>query len=947
MAQLIASTYEIREKLGSGGIGTVYLGWHTRLDKPVVLKAEQRTLKTDIRELRREVNLLKNLGHTYIPQVYDFITEENMVYTVMDYIEGESLDVLLSNGSWNFPQAEIIRWAHQLLEALCYLHSQPPHGILHGDIKPANIMLTPQGDIRLIDFNIALALGEEGAVQVGHSRGYASPEHYGIDYSSRRGRVTQPMKGSHRTTNGRDLVLLDVRSDIYCLGATLYHLLTGEPPADDAKQVRVIQSPKVSPAVVAIVRKAMSPDPDQRYQTAREMLEAFENLHSQDPRARRHRKCVRVSAAVLAGVFLLGGASTLTGLRLSEQAQAEAAERERAGKQAIEAIAQSEAALRRGDRPKAVQAAREAMVSAPAPYAKQAQKALTDALGVYELSDGFRDHLCLELPGEPVKLALSPEGARVGVMTDGQALVFDTESGEELAGLAAEQSALAELVFRDEDVLLYAGQDALRCYDVGRGEELWSGEAATAVTLSADGSTAAAVYKDGGFAVIYDAASGKVRQRVDFGGRKQRMPVNDVYRDSEYNLFALNSAGTLLAVSFDDGSLWVYDLREGGKALGLFEESRFDRFRGGFSGGYLALVAQDDEAGENVFAVLEMEEAELDKVRQSGGLETKTGLYPLVNESGVYLASGRLVAKMDPETLDETEIAYADAPIVRYQVHGDACITAMETGEFGIYQNGDVCLGRWTPEHAGDLIGLAGEYAAEASLDAPELRILKRTDRRDAELLAYDPDCKHREARLSADGGTVMLFRVDGFRLYDRAGNILADVDIPAGQDGRPPYDQQYLRDSSGSRLEVIYYDGQVRSYSAEDGRLLAETRRDPPDRSLEEEFLTSRYRIVRGPLGTPEVSDRTSGEPVGQLQSEDTLIYMTETGEYLVAEFWADSSQERYGLLLNQDLEVLAKLPNLCDVTANGTLLFDDMAGNLRQSLIYSPEELLALAAD
>ena len=142
-------------------------------------------LKARIGELRREVNMLKQLSHTYIPQVYDFITEEDTVYTVMDYIEGKSMAELLREGGWAPSQAEIIGWARQLLDALCYLHGQPPYGILHGDIKPANIMLTPRGDIRLIDFNIALALGEEGAVQVGHSRGYASPEHYGIDYSTR------------------------------------------------------------------------------------------------------------------------------------------------------------------------------------------------------------------------------------------------------------------------------------------------------------------------------------------------------------------------------------------------------------------------------------------------------------------------------------------------------------------------------------------------------------------------------------------------------------------------------------------------------------------------------------------------------------------------------------------------------------------------------------------
>ena len=177
MPQIIAGLYEIEKRIGAGGGGIVYLGRHIRLNKQIVLKADRRTLNIGTEALRREVDLLKKLSHTYIPQVYDFVQEEGVVYTVMDYIEGESLDKLLADGQ--LPgQARLVGWACQLLEALIYLHSQPPYGILHGDIKPANIMLRSDGSICLIDFNIALALGEDGAVKVGFSRGYASPEQH-------------------------------------------------------------------------------------------------------------------------------------------------------------------------------------------------------------------------------------------------------------------------------------------------------------------------------------------------------------------------------------------------------------------------------------------------------------------------------------------------------------------------------------------------------------------------------------------------------------------------------------------------------------------------------------------------------------------------------------------------------------------------------------------------
>ena len=154
MSQMIASTYEIIKRLGAGGGGNVYLAQHLRLKKKVVLKVDKRKLSASRDFLRREVDILKELSHPYIPRVYDFFVEGEEVYTVMDYIEGESLDKIIKRGE-RFSQAQVIRWACQLLDALCYLHDpihgDPPKGFVHSDIKPANLMLTPKGNICLID----------------------------------------------------------------------------------------------------------------------------------------------------------------------------------------------------------------------------------------------------------------------------------------------------------------------------------------------------------------------------------------------------------------------------------------------------------------------------------------------------------------------------------------------------------------------------------------------------------------------------------------------------------------------------------------------------------------------------------------------------------------------------------------------------------------------------
>jgi serine/threonine protein kinase len=306
MSEIISSTYELIERIGSGGGGVVYLANHLRLGKKVVLKADKRKLTTRPELLRREVDVLKNLTHSYIPQVYDFFVENDTVYTAMDYIQGESLDKPLKRGE-RFSQAQVIKWAIQTLEALDYLHQpihgDPPKGYVHSDIKPANLMKRPNNDICLIDFNIALAIGENNVV--GCSIGYASPEHYGLDYSEVSGTVIDEnetvtlndetatitlSKIKSSSSNSKKRIMPDVRSDIYSVGATLYHLLSGVRPAKDALNVEKLSQKEFSPLIVKIISKAMEPNPNLRYQTAAEMLDDILKLRENDPRTKKLKK---------------------------------------------------------------------------------------------------------------------------------------------------------------------------------------------------------------------------------------------------------------------------------------------------------------------------------------------------------------------------------------------------------------------------------------------------------------------------------------------------------------------------------------------------------------------------------------------------------------------------------------------------------------------------------
>lgn len=939
MSEIIASTFEVINKIGSGGGGVVYLANHLRLNKQVVLKADRRKISTPPELLRREVDVLKDLSHPYIPQVYDFFAEGEVVYTVMDYVDGESLDRPLKRGE-RFSQPQVIQWAIQLLQALEYLHSPthgtPPRGYVHSDVKPANLMRRANGDICLIDFNISLALGEDSVI--GASAGYASPEHYGLDYSFSGDTAT--MKQETQTMDNRTATMTmpgirrkirpDVRSDIYSTGATLYHLLSGRRPAKDALEVAPLSEMEVSPQIARMIAKAMAPNPQDRYQTASEMLWDLEHLRENDIRTIRHKRCVKTTAAALAVTFLLGGLLTFTGLKQMERAQAAGKAAAEMAEQALSAVSGSESAYRNGDIPGAIRLAMDALTLESSPYEAPAQKALTDALGVYDLSDGFRPARTLPLPSAPLKAVLSPEGSRAAAMVSGKLLVFDTASGEKLAELPAEASALSEAVFAGEDRILYAGEGALRAYDLAAGRELWSGKAATGIALSADGSTAAAVYKDENMAAVYDAATGEVRQAVTFGERRQSVIANDVFADPEDGLFALSGTGRWLAVSFSDGSLEIFDLQDSAGDLSIFDAAEYTHFEGGFYGPYLAFSAAGPE--ESVFAVIDAE-AQV----QTGGFASANPFRVQADEDGILVATENILVRLDPETGEQEELAYTEGDITGFAHHGGYTLTAL-SDSFGFYDEAAALVEQ--RDGLCDFTAIAGETALTADRNTPCLRVLQMERHPEAQLFAYDRAYVHDEARVSREGN-VLLYRYDGFRLYDPDGGLLREETLP---DPEQVYDQQFRREAGGEYLEVVYNNGTSLCYSAADGRLQEERTGTPPDGSLDEEFITDRLRITAPLHGTPKAYDLESGELVRTLEEDDYLAYAAQVDGGIMTEY-ITAQGERYGLLLNEDCETLARLPGLCDVTEDGTLVFDDNRGNLRESRIYSLQELMAFA--
>lgn len=263
--QVIDDTYVIMNELGQGGTGVIYLAYHTRLCKYVVLKRIKNKYK-DILKVRTEVDILKQLRHTYLPQVYDFMQYGDDIYTVIDYIDGCDLENYIKSG-YVFSQDQLIAWLRQLCDVLDYLHSRKPR-ILHCDIKPGNVMITTDGNVCLIDFNISLDETDEGLS--GISQYYASPEQY--------------EKAAAIINRTQTAMIIDQRTDIYSLGATFYHMISGVVPRGNAYNTPLSQMGLNGhdPEFLQIIDRMMAYDPSMRPKSAKEIVMQIDRMFKRD-----------------------------------------------------------------------------------------------------------------------------------------------------------------------------------------------------------------------------------------------------------------------------------------------------------------------------------------------------------------------------------------------------------------------------------------------------------------------------------------------------------------------------------------------------------------------------------------------------------------------------------------------------------------------------------------
>ena len=272
--QILKETYRIEEMIGSGGGGTVYKAWHIYMQTYVAIKLINDGLPDSV-DVRAEVDILKSLKHRNIPMIMDYVENEGQIYTVMEYITGKNLQNYMDEGRY-FTEAEICSYMVQLCDAVEYLHShQPP--IIHSDIKPANIMLADDGTICLIDFNISRLADRGKASSYGGSRGFAAPEQFRQvinvpDTVEDFHEATRFMSASETTMYGRgtgsNTAFVDIRTDIYGIGSTIFYLLTGKIPKNGVVN---ISGYNFSPSVKKIIIRSTASDPSKRYQNVEQM----------------------------------------------------------------------------------------------------------------------------------------------------------------------------------------------------------------------------------------------------------------------------------------------------------------------------------------------------------------------------------------------------------------------------------------------------------------------------------------------------------------------------------------------------------------------------------------------------------------------------------------------------------------------------------------------------
>lgn len=287
-------TYEIKSVIGEGGMSTVYLAEHKRLHTRWAVKQVAKQQQSARFDFLAESNILKRLQHPMLPRIVDIFEDEQYIYIVEDFVEGVTMEHMLREVG-RIDEKTGLQWLRDLCGAFRYLHGQTPHPIIYRDMKPANVMIQPDGTLKIIDFGIAREYKQDSNADTTYigTRGYAAPEQFGTAQT-------------------------DARTDIYALGVTMYHALTGkspyEPPYEfvPARQL----NPTLSRGTEYILNKCVRAEPVDRYQSVDELFDDLDHIYKFDKAWKKVQTVKRVRAVTIVALLAVSAAMIVTGRQL-------------------------------------------------------------------------------------------------------------------------------------------------------------------------------------------------------------------------------------------------------------------------------------------------------------------------------------------------------------------------------------------------------------------------------------------------------------------------------------------------------------------------------------------------------------------------------------------------------------------------------------------------------
>ena len=932
--------------------------------RPVTIKVvDEPKLSLNEQEIRQHIEALKRLNYPRIGRVLDCIRDpkNNRSYVIMEFVNGTGLDRAIEEKFDHvFPQGLVLNWGYQMLEALNYLHQN----YICGNLKLSNIVRRRDNSICLCDFS-SLVDEPGGDLPLENN-----PDE--MDYAQSSGffSIQKDPKDFQR----------DVQEDIYRLGDIMFQLLTGEKARkgekDSEKKAR-LKGKGITFSVADVIAKALSENPEDRWQSADEMKNALLALPLRDFRRRKHMKSVILHFSLIFIAAVVGFGLFRAGRAMERRTQ----EMERL-------TAEAQTAWRAGDYTAAYGSLFQSLQKRfPDPgCSAETLRTAAEILGAYDYNSGFRPAYSVGQSGEPLFCAVTPGGTRLAVLTE-ETLglsasarflhVLDAQSGAECAkAVEVSVEAVPRVEFLDENTILYVNRDgalALRRLD---GEEDLDATSTNVRRFALSGDRTVAAFLRGDSAKELIAYVTLMTENSHFSPEKNVALEKETYDFFSYEtkrneteagkadlnqmelagcLFALNQDGSRLAVSLVErqsvgaeakGLLRVYSFPEPGEPDGavwknLPLDHPYARYEGGFCGDYLAFAAWTERESDCLsrISVYDLNSDSEDPLLTRPLFEQ---VHASVDENGIYVSQKGSLARISANPLLWDSFSAVEGGVNALRHTAKYALVVTDDGETYICNtDGDGQQRVFTGSVS--CAALSDQYLLFCDRSKISVQEWKDGAQNALSRIEYDAGYPHllfnvTESRLSA----VLYGGPDLFRVYGADGALIRDGATDAGA-----RNLKYLREPEREAepkeecLRVEYPNRTV-YYAAADGAFLDEQAPLADNVGV----LTEDYRLAYHADGYVEIYSRDSGAALKRISAGGRLAdaFQALGKNYLLISLLSEEN-EPSALLLNRDLEVIANLSGAFTVLPDGALYYDDRAGVLLEGVIYDRDALAETA--